>query len=173
MKVRNIFIIFLVSGFWHGANWAFVAWGGLDALFFLPLLLTKRNRNHVDVIAKGAYFPSFIELVKVLSTFALTVFAWIFFRASNMQHAFDYIAGIFSSTIIEKPHFKNMLGAYITLGLIAVFMVIEWLGRSQRHALENISLKVNKPLRYAFYYTLIITIIWFMDKEQEFIYFQF
>jgi alginate O-acetyltransferase complex protein AlgI len=173
MKVRNIFIIFLVSGFWHGANWTFVAWGGLNALFFLPLLLTKRNRNNVDDIAKGSYLPSLSELVKVLSTFALTVFAWIFFRASSLQHAFDYIDGIFSSTIIEKPHFNNMLGAYITLGLITIFMIIEWLGRSQKHSLENISLTVIKPWRYAFYYTLIITIIWFMDNEQEFIYFQF
>ena len=58
MKVRNTFIIFIVSGFWHGANWTFVVWGALNALYFLPLLLTNSNRNNLHIVAEGKFLPS-------------------------------------------------------------------------------------------------------------------
>jgi D-alanyl-lipoteichoic acid acyltransferase DltB (MBOAT superfamily) len=75
MKVRNTFIIFIVSGFWHGANWTFIVWGALNAIYFLPLLLTNNNRNHLEIVAKGKYLPSAKEILLMLITFALTVFA--------------------------------------------------------------------------------------------------
>ena len=81
MKVRNTFAIFLVSGFWHGANWTFIIWGALNAIYFLPLLLTNNNRKNLGVVAEGKLLPSFRELFAMLTTFILTVFAWIFFRA--------------------------------------------------------------------------------------------
>ena len=96
MKVRNTFAIFLVSGFWHGANWTFIIWGALNAIYFLPLLLTNNNRKNLGVVAEGKLLPSFRELIAMLTTFTLTVFAWIFFRAENISHAFDYIGEIFS-----------------------------------------------------------------------------
>ena len=65
MKVRNTFIIFIVSGFWHGANWTFIVWGALNAIYFLPLLLTKKNRNHIDIVAKGKQFPTLYELTNL------------------------------------------------------------------------------------------------------------
>lgn len=173
MKIRNTFIIFLVSGFWHGANWTFVVWGALNALYFLPLMLAKRNRSNLEVVAKGRYLPSVRELISVLMTFGLTVIAWVFFRADSVGHAFEYISGIFTSTIIEKPHFNNMLGAYITIGLIAFLISVEWMGRNGLYALAEFKAKVKKPVRFVFYYSIVLTIIWFMDKEQEFIYFQF
>ena len=80
MKVRNTFAIFLVSGFWHGANWTFIIWGALNAIYFLPLLLTNNNRKNLGVVAEGKLLPSFRELFAMLITFILTVFAWIFFR---------------------------------------------------------------------------------------------
>ena len=91
MKVRNTFIIFIVSGFWHGANWTFIIWGALNAIYFLPLLLTKNNRNNLDIAAHGRNLPSIRELSLMLLTFSLTVFAWIFFRADNIGHAISYI----------------------------------------------------------------------------------
>lgn len=78
MKVRNTFIIFLLSGFWHGANWTFIAWGALNAMYFLPLLLTQNNRANLDIVAQGKNVPSFREFSSMLVTFGLTVFAWIF-----------------------------------------------------------------------------------------------
>ena len=96
MKVRNTFIIFIVSGFWHGANLTFIVWGALNAVYFLPLLLTKNNRNHIDIVAKGRYLPSIRELLSILLTFGLTVVAWVFFRAENITHATTYIIDMFT-----------------------------------------------------------------------------
>lgn len=69
MKIRNTFIIFLVSGFWHGANWTFIVWGGLNAVYFLPLMLTNSNRNNLEIVAQGRYFPSIREIFGMLITF--------------------------------------------------------------------------------------------------------
>src|SRR5690606_24894946 len=88
--IRNVFIIFIVSGFWHGANWTFIVWGALNALYFLPLLLRKRNKVHTNVVAQDSVLPSIKELFQMLTTFALTVLAWVFFRAENVSMAFDF-----------------------------------------------------------------------------------
>jgi len=168
-KVRNTFIIFIVSGFWHGANWTFIIWGALNALYFLPLLLTNNNRSNMEVVAKGRIFPKIKELFWMLSTFTLTVFAWIFFRAENISHAFSYISGIFSSSTFSLPEVRPT-NVFI---LLVVFMIIEWIGRENKFALAKLGQKWVWPLRYSFYYVLIILIFWFSREDQEFIYFQF
>ena len=173
MKIRNTFIIFIVSGFWHGANWTFIVWGALNAIYFLPLLLTKKNRNHIDIVARGKKMPSVKELIKILITFGLTVFAWIFFRAENIGHALSYISGMFSTSIFEIPEFSGRLRALETIILTVIFVLIEWKGREHQFAIQNLGLKWGRPLRYAIYYALIIALLWFGGKEQEFIYFQF
>ena len=136
MKIRNTFAIFIVSGFWHGANWTFIIWGVLNAIYFLPLLLTNNNRKNLGIVAEGKLLPSFRELIAMLSTFLLTVFAWIFFRAENINHAFSYITSIFSSSILNMPEFSGMDNALIILCLILFFLVIEWLGRKDKFAIE-------------------------------------
>jgi D-alanyl-lipoteichoic acid acyltransferase DltB (MBOAT superfamily) len=173
MKVRNTFIIFIVSGFWHGANWTFIVWGALNAIYFLPLLLTNNNRNNIETVAKGKLLPSLKELSLMLLTFTLTVFAWIFFRAENISHAFSYITGIFSRSLFEIPKFGDRYNALITIILVGVFVLIEWIGREGQYAIANLGLRWKRPLRYAMYYTIIISIFWFSGKEQQFIYFQF
>ncbi|GAB1858714.1 MBOAT family protein [Flavobacteriaceae bacterium MHTCC 0001] len=171
-KVRNTFIIFIVSGFWHGANWTFIVWGALNAVYFLPLLLTKNNRNHINIVAKRRLLPTFREFSLMLITFGLTVFAWIFFRAENIGHAIQYISNIF-----QNPGSFLLLCVYwkykTILVLIGLFLTAEWLGRENQYAIEYISIKWKWPVRYAFYYTVIFAIFWFGGKEQEFIYFQF
>ncbi len=169
MNIRNIFIIFIVSGFWHGANWTFIVWGGLNALYFLPLLVFNKNRQHLEIVAKGKSVPTFKEFVQIITTFGLTVFAWIFFRAENIGHAFKYISEIFSTSLFSMPGFKN----YTIYFLIIIFIIIEWIGREQEYALENLGLSWNKPTRYVMYYAIIVAIFWFGGKEQQFIYFQF
>jgi len=175
MKVSNTFIIFIVSGFWHGANWTFIAWGALNALYFLPLLLTNKNRNNIEIVAKGKYFPSFKDLLLIISTFGLTVFAWIFFRAQDIGHALQYIFGIFSSSIFDYPKFSNMIGAIYTLLYLIFFIVIEWIGRNENYAIEKLALNSKRFIRYGFYYFIIIIIIYASlgKSEQTFIYFQF
>ena len=169
MKVRNTFAIFIVSGFWHGANWTFIVWGALNAIYFLPLLITNNNRNNLETVAQGKLFPSIKELSFMLLTFGLTVFSWIFFRANNIGHAISYISEIFSSSLFTIPEVRprNLIL------LIMVFVFIEWLGREGQYAIANLGLKWKSPLRYAMYYAIIVAIFWFGGKEQQFIYFQF
>ena len=126
MKVRNTFIIFIVSGFWHGANWTFIVWGALNAIYFLPLLLTNNNRNNLETVAQGKLLPSIKEFSFMLLTFGLTVFAWIFFRAEDIGHAFSYISEILSTSLFEIPKFAGMYNALITIILVAVFVLIVW-----------------------------------------------
>ncbi len=169
MKVRNTFIIFVVSGFWHGANWTFIVWGALNALYFLPLLLAKKNRSNLDIAAKGKLFPSIKTIASIFLTFSLTVLAWIFFRAESVSHAISYITEIGSSSLLTLPEIRP---TYL-LFLIAIFMTIEWLGREGQYALEKLALSWRKPFRYVFYYALIFAIFYFVREEQQFIYFQF
>jgi D-alanyl-lipoteichoic acid acyltransferase DltB (MBOAT superfamily) len=172
MKVRNTFIIFLVSGFWHGANWTFIVWGALNAFYFLPLLLTKNNRNFIHIVAQGRLLPTLKELLLMLFTCGLTIFAWIFFRAENIKHAFQFIGDMF-----KYPgsflHFGIYLRYKMILILIVIFIIIEWLGREEQYALAQIGLKWNPIYRYSFYYAIIIAIFWFGGNDQQFIYFQF
>ena len=171
-KIRNTFVIFLVSGFWHGANWTFIIWGALNALYFIPLLLSNSNRNNLNVVAEGKLLPSLRELIAMLYTFLLTVFAWIFFRAENINHAFSYIRGVFSSSIISMPEFNGMRNALITLCLIGGFLVVEWLGRNDKFALEKILSNI-KLVRVVLYIILITSLFLFATNPQDFIYFQF
>ena len=172
MKIRNTFIIFLVSGFWHGANWTFIAWGFLNALYIMPSIIFNSNRNNLDIVAKGKYLPNLKETFSMLATFCLTLFAWIFFRANNVEHAISYISEIFSSSISTIPHFPGP-GKTSLLFLITIFIIIEWFGREQQFAIEQISMKFNRPMRWSVYYTLVMIIFYFGGKEQQFIYFQF
>ena len=173
MKVRNTFIIFVVSGFWHGANWTFIVWGALNAIYFLPLLLTNNNRNNLETVAQGKLLPSIKELSFILLTFGLTVFAWIFFRAENIGHAISYISEILSSSLFEIPKFSGMRNALTTIVLVVIFVLLEWKGRESQYAIAHLGIKWKRPIRYAMYYAIIIAIFWFDGKEQQFIYFQF
>ncbi len=173
MKVRNTFIIFIVSGFWHGANWTFIVWGALNAIYFLPLLLTKKNRSNLDVIGQGKNLPSVRELFFMLLTFGMTVFAWIFFRAENIGHAMNYISQILSPSIFTIPKFADMTNALIVVVLVCLFLFVEWFGRDQQYAIANFGIKWKRPLRHAVYYIIFITILWYSGSEQQFIYFQF
>lgn len=172
MKIRNTLLIFLISGFWHGANWTFLVWGLLNALYILPSILFKTNRNHLDIVAKGKTVPSIKELISMLLTFGLTVFAWIFFRASSLTHALEMIRKIFSSSFFQIPEFHNDM-TKPTIVLVLLFMTLEWLGREQAFAISKLGLKLPKLLRWTLYYILIIAVLCYSGSEQQFIYFQF
>lgn len=174
MKVRNIFIIFIVSGFWHGANWTFIAWGVLNAIYFLPLMLTSNNRNNLAIVAQGKVVPAMKEFFYMLFTFCLVVFAWIFFRAENIEHAVSYVSGILSPSLFTMPKFAGMHRASVTILLIIVFMLVEWFGREQQYAIRDLGLNWKRPVRWAMYSFLVFLIGMFMQtKETPFIYFQF
>lgn len=167
MKIRNTFAIFLVSGFWHGANWTFIVWGGLNAIYFLPLLLAKTNRQNLEVIAKGRLFPNLKEFFQVIITFAITCFAWIFFRADSVSDALMYIKNMCTG----KLHLSNPFPTKV-FALIGIMLLIEWINRSQFHGLEI--KRFNPWLRRALYVCFIYIIIRYANfGNNEFIYFQF
>ena len=173
MKVRNTFIIFIVSGFWHGANWTFIVWGALNAIYFLPLLLLNRNRQNIGVVAAGKYFPGIRDILNMASTFGLTVLAWVFFRANNMTHALSYISGIFSGSFFTRPEILGEKQFFNLSFLLLFFIIIEWLGRENDHAIEKFGVQWKRPVRWVFYYSVILLIVIFRGTQQEFIYFQF
>ena len=173
MKVRNTFVIFLVSGFWHGANWTFVLWGAINALYFLPLLMRGNNRNNMDVVAQNSVLPSFKELTKVLITFAMSVVAWIFFRSDSLTQAFSILNEIFSDSLFTIPDFPLRHKAFYFIPLVIVFILFEWIGRREEFALSRIELKWKRTYRYIVYYSILIAIVTYAGQEQQFIYFQF
>lgn len=165
--IRNTFVIFLVSGFWHGANWTFLAWGAYHALLFLPLILLGKNRKHTDIVAADRFLPTFKEFGQMLLTFVLAVFGWIIFRAESIGQAGEIFAGIFSTSLFTMPSLpmKTML-------FIAILLVVEWIQRKKQHALELGGVK-SHVLKYACYIAIMLMIFCFGVYNESFIYFQF
>ena len=180
IAVRNTFIIFLVSCFWHGANWTFVLWGAYHALLFVPLLLMNKNRRYRDTVAtitlpdgttKTKVLPSFKEAGQMLLTFALAVFGWIIFRATGLKTLSAWISGICDSSLFSVPYLMNRQ-YYIPLAIsILVLILVEWINRTKEHGFV-LNIKY-KWLRLIIYYSLIFAIVANFGQEQSFIYFQF
>ena len=86
LSIRNIFIIFIVSGFWHGANWTFIMWGLIHAMLYIPLFLRAKIRQSTSsVISESRWFPNTKEIFQMGSTFFFTMIAWVFFRSENIN----------------------------------------------------------------------------------------
>jgi alginate O-acetyltransferase complex protein AlgI len=172
-KIRNVFIIFLVSGFWHGANWTFIIWGALNALYFLPIMLLKRNRVNTDTVAKDSFFPSIKELVSMIITFSLTVLAWVFFRSESVNDAFAYLFNIIDVSLFTLPDLITpKIEMVYTLFCILILLLFEWMNREKKYALDVANL--SKPNRWCIYFIVILMIITFgVFNQNTFIYFQF
>ena len=179
--IRNTFIIFLLSGFWHGANWTFIAWGAYHAFLFLPLILLGKNRRYRDTVAtitlpdgttKSKLLPTWRETGQMLFTFVLVVFGWIIFRATGTNTLVGWVSGIFTQSLFTIPWLKNRI-FYIPLAIsVFIMCVTEWLQRTKPHGLEISNVR-SIAIRLAIYYMLIFLIIINSGQEQSFIYFQF
>ena len=167
VAVRNTFIIFIVSGFWHGANWTFIVWGALNAIYFLPLLLFNKNRSNLNTIAEESSFPSFKEISNLLITFALTLVAWVFFRAPNVGVGYGYILNAFTVGGFEIP-----LPYLASIPMVILMLIIEWNQRKNDFPLLN--MPKSTWLRTTVYGVLVFLILAHISNiKQEFIYFQF
>jgi D-alanyl-lipoteichoic acid acyltransferase DltB (MBOAT superfamily) len=171
LSIRNIFIIFLVSGFWHGANWTFVVWGGIHAALFIPLYLFGKNRVNIGIIAQNSLFPSIYELGQMLLTFSLVTIGWIFFRSPDISSAVGYIQNLFDISLFQKPQMDPRV--YLFLGIVCFFMFLEWGGRREEFAIQKMAFQSHSIVRYGLYYSLVMMVFLFARKEQAFIYFQF
>ena len=165
--VRNTLIIFLVSGFWHGANWTFIAWGGFHALLFLPLILLGRNRKYTDTVAVGKWLPSWKEWLQMTATFLLVVLGWIFFRADSISIAVSYLCGL--ATPWHNPFTMEMLPVLV---YIVMMMTVEWFQREKQHGLDLQCIS-SHWVKFTIYYILIFIIFIAQKGSETFIYFQF
>lgn len=166
--IRNTFVIFLVSGLWHGANWTFIFWGLFHAFLFIPLLLAKKNRKNTNIVAKGRWFPTCKEVIQMFSTFFLVVIGWIIFRAENISQASSYICNLFDKSLLSIPGYKEP----VTLLAIGIMLLTEWINRNEQHGLvlNHVS---SVSVRYCIYWALLVSIYFYRGMQETFIYFQF
>jgi len=162
----NILLLFGVSGFWHGANWTFLAWGLYNALLFYPLMLSGRNRKHLDHVAGEKCLPSWSEGLQMGGTFLLVLVGWIFFRSQTITQAFTILARIASPSLFILP--RQYLSAF---PWIAVLVVVEWMQRNQAHGLCFV--RTPRMLRWSAYLVLSLLCLAHFNLAAEFIYFQF
>ena len=168
--IRNTFIIFLVSGFWHGANWTFIAWGAYHAFLFLPLILLGKNRRYTDTVAEGRILPSLKETFQMLTTFMLAVIGWIIFRAESITQAWEYMCGMCDASLFSVPWLK-IREFYIPLFTsIILMLVIEWNNRDKQ---KSLYLHKNTYIRWLIFEILIGAMLVYGGSSSEFIYFQF
>ena len=167
-QIRNVFIIFLVSGFWHGANWTFIVWGGIHALFFIPLLVTKANRSNLDTIASGKSLPTFRELGQIFITFTIACLAWVFFRSPSITASIDYLSRIFQNLEFQLEYLRIERYNVEMLLLIFLFILIEWFHRMYEHPITG----KNSFLKTTFI-ILLIVLFGVFSEHSDFIYFQF
>lgn len=167
---RNTLVIFLVSGFWHGANWTFVCWGAYHALLFLPLLLRGKNRKHRDTVAEGRLLPSWREMGQMSLTFLLVVIGWIVFRAESLRQACEYIGLMFGRFTVCTPLYGKR-----TLVYIFILLCVEWLQRDRQFALQLEGKGVFRfvTVRQVVYLLLTVMLLLLSAPQAEFIYFQF
>lgn len=163
--IRNIFIVFLVSGFWHGANWTFIAWGGIHAALFIPIFLIGKNRTHLH---EGEHLiPSFREFFQMGSTFLLVCVAWVFFRADTVGEAWGYLSGM----VIQPFTGGFRLSTYLlSIVLISILLSLEWIMKGEQ------VFNFRKPIiRYSSYSVIVGLILFYgvFFNPQDFIYFQF
>jgi D-alanyl-lipoteichoic acid acyltransferase DltB (MBOAT superfamily) len=164
--VRNTFIIFLVSGLWHGANWTFILWGAFHALLFLPLILMGKNRKYTDIVAADRWLPSIKELGQMLLTFVLAALGWILFRSQSIGEAIDFYTSLFTG---------GLSGANLpmrTIVFVAIMLLVEWLQRKREHGLDMSGVR-SGVIRYIFYVCVLALIFVFGVFNETFIYFQF
>ena len=160
--VRNTFVIFLVSGFWHGANWTFIVWGLLHALLFLPLLLAGSNRKYVGDLHT---VPTIRELCGMLATFTSVTVAWVFFRSENLSYAFSFL----HATVSGPPVLDKTLGTVDFLFLSSAVLlggIAEILSNTDKRKI------LWHPLTFGFW-ALLIILFRQHNQSEAFIYFQF
>lgn len=169
--IRNVYIVWAVSGLWHGANWTFVFWGLYHGTLLAIYNILRINTKYKTVVAYGRILPTIKETLQIILTFVLAVFGWIIFRAESLNQAVDYFHSMFCSPTIEYHPVFTCLG--LRFGVI--LLCFEWLQRDKQHALQlgNNFIFRHRIIRWGVYYLILFFIMRFAGDNQTFIYFQF
>lgn len=174
--IRNILIVFFLSGLWHGANWTFVVWGLYNGIIIAILTMMNLNQKRSEIISEHHFIPPIKEIGQIALTFCLVVLGWIFFRAENMTQAVNYIARLCDVSIISIPNFRDIGLSFIkityTIFFIIVLQFIDWIQRKRDFGLEIGNVKY-RPIRWGIYITVILLFTIFAGGQEAFIYFQF
>ncbi len=168
IKVRNVFIIFLVSGFWHGANWTFIFWGLLNAIYFLPLLLFNKNRKYLNNVSVNFNKSGIVTLLNIVATFLLVVISWVFFRAKTITEAFAYLKRLILDLSFSIQYLSIERYSIEAMILLVFFVLTEWLSINFEHPFVG----KFKTIFLAVIIFLII-VLGVYSKHSDFIYFQF
>jgi alginate O-acetyltransferase complex protein AlgI len=165
---RNIFIVFILTGLWHGANWTYIIWGVVHALFFLPLIYGKRIKHRYSV-AKGRVLPDLKELYLMLKVFLIFALVGVLFISRNIFEAVDMYKSLLSPSLFHMPK----LPSWIAIISIVFLLLVEWIQREKKYGLELDKNELSWPIRWSVYFTLVFTILIFGAENPSFIYFQF
>ena len=164
ISIRNIMIIFILSGLWHGANWTFIVWGLVHSLYYIPIFLKRTYYdNNKKKIYKNYYYKLINNFFQIIATFLLVTITWVFFRSNNLSESFQYLKIMFTAFSIPD----HSRGGLLFIFLILFFDLI--IRRSER----EIIFSKNIFIRYLIYFVLLILVIIFWGKDESFIYFQF
>ena len=165
--VVNIWIVFLLSGLWHGAKWTFVVWGALHAAYFLPLFFLKQNRVNS---AKEVVGLSWTLIPKILLTFFLVCIGWVFFRANDLPSALGYFSNVLSFRM-ALPSLDLVAQSILVSLMLGLLLVMDWTWQNQDYPFQNSS--GRSWVRWS-YYVLVGTAVFANgSSENTFIYFQF
>ena len=167
--IRNIMIVFLLSGLWHGADWSFVAWGAYHGLLLMLLILLNQNTKYEHVVAYNKWFPSIKELGQMVLVFALATFGWMMFRADNMVQFMDYTACMCRADILSMPYTSGNHAVFVNIG---VLFVTEWLMRNKKHGLDYSNIRCS-AVRYMLYGVIFVLVLIFGGHTENFIYMYF
>lgn len=174
LKYRNVFLVFTISGLWHGSDWNYILWGVINGVYLMILMLLNKSRQNMDIVAKGKLLPSLKDVFNITLTFLLTNLAYIIFRAESVSHAFSYIGEIFSLSLFTIPSFQGIGRTIPIWSLVFFLMVFEWFRREHEFALADIGVTWNRAGRWSFYIFIVFLIGMFMQTDETpFIYFQF
>jgi D-alanyl-lipoteichoic acid acyltransferase DltB (MBOAT superfamily) len=162
--------VFLISGFWHGANWTFIIWGALNAIFYVPLFLTGAHRRNIEIVAYSRALPSIKELLQMLLTFLLICITWIFFRSRSVDEAFG-IFRHFNPQKFAAGQTVDLPG--LSFVMVTILLLVEWIQRRNRHGLYFDDYRLKTALRWTIYIAIVLVIFLFRGDQQKFIYFDF
>ena len=165
-SIRNVFIIFVVSGFWHGANWTFIFWGLFHAMLFLPSFIFNTNRKYTtSIIAQNTLLPSPKELIQVITTFLLVTVGWVFFRSETLGDSFIFIYKMIFEFDISFINISYLI-------YIIPLITLDYMTRTNERNVAFI--KNSLANRYLFILlTISIVLLFFKETRPDFIYFQF
>lgn len=176
ISIRNVLIVFILSGLWHGANWTFIAWGTYNGILIVLLILLGKNKKRDNIISPNRFLPPLKEIGEITLTFILVVFGWILFRAESITIACDYISNMCNSSIFAIPNFREiglgLIKLTYTIGFVIILQIVDWTQRKQDFGLEISNIKY-RFIRWVIYLFIILIFTIFAGGQETFIYFQF